>query len=90
MSVWTHVHGTIIVPKSAHISLKKAIETYFGNHECGKPSIEEFRTTREKQYFDVSFSFSLEGRDASKLIAEFVDAYGDCQMDLNAEVRFIS
>jgi len=84
MSVWSGLYGSIIIPKEAHISIRKLAEDIFDEGI--------FQIKQEGDYFKVDLSFPDEAVSARKSVEQFIQAVKEIKgsyIDIISSVRYL-
>lgn len=89
MSVWTHIEGTITVPRTCRFGIRNLMEMYFDGL-MGKPQIDYVADYGDRRVFSVKLGIDLEGMPAANLVNKFVTCCrtNDMGVSLEMTLRF--
>lgn len=85
MSVWTHIEGTITVPRTCRFGIRDLMELYFDGL-MGKPQIDYVADYGDRRVFSVKLGIDLEGMPAANLVSEFVTGCRAHDMGVSLEM----
>ena len=89
MSVWTHIEGTITVPRTCRFGLRDLMELYFDGLMV-KPQIDYVADYGDRRVFNIKLGIDLEGMPAANTVSAFVSGCraNDMGVSLEMTLRF--
>lgn len=89
MSVWTHIEGTITVPRTCRFGIRDLMELYFAGF-MGKPQIDYVADYGDRRVFNIKLGIDSEGMPAANTVSAFVAGCraNDMGVSLEMTLRF--